>query len=292
MELWKSDGTSAGTVLVHDIRPGPASSDLRDLVAAGGIVFFSADDGVSGRELWKSDGTAAGTVLVADLAPGIQGSGVSRMGAAGAGTRVVFSAFHPLLGYELWRSDGTATGTAVIADSAPGAPSSYPGSSLDRILRAGATVFFSANDGTTGVEPHAVPLSVAGGSIADPFGHGCPGTGGRVPALAASGVPATGGSFTARVSNARPNAPVLFGIGPDGPRVPLAGGCVSYLASRVFFVFGASDAGGVAAFPLAIPNDASLRGAELRTQGLVVDPGGAFASAIAFSNGLHVLIGE
>ncbi len=25
-ELWKSDGTTAGTVLVKDIRPGPASS--------------------------------------------------------------------------------------------------------------------------------------------------------------------------------------------------------------------------------------------------------------------------
>jgi ELWxxDGT repeat protein len=51
-ELWKSDGTEAGTILVGDIRPGSSSSDPRNLTAVGSTLFFQADNGVNGRELW------------------------------------------------------------------------------------------------------------------------------------------------------------------------------------------------------------------------------------------------
>lgn len=66
-ELWRTDGTLDGTVLVRDINPGTASSTPEGLVAAGGVLFFIADDTLTGKELWKTDGTTAGTVLVADL---------------------------------------------------------------------------------------------------------------------------------------------------------------------------------------------------------------------------------
>ena len=69
-ELWKTDGTEAGTVLVLDLFPGSYGSYPGDLVMVGNTLFFRADDGVHGRELWKSDGTAAGTVLVKDINPG------------------------------------------------------------------------------------------------------------------------------------------------------------------------------------------------------------------------------
>ncbi|MGH9004096.1 MAG: ELWxxDGT repeat protein, partial [Acidimicrobiia bacterium] len=68
-ELWKSDGTPAGTVLVRDIHPGAQNSSPGGLTAIGSVVFFSADDGTNGRELWISDGTFAGTAMVADLEP-------------------------------------------------------------------------------------------------------------------------------------------------------------------------------------------------------------------------------
>ena len=70
-ELWKSDGTRAGTVLVKDIRPGARCGYGPDsLTGVGGTLFFAADDGTRGSELWKSNGTAAGTVLVKDINAG------------------------------------------------------------------------------------------------------------------------------------------------------------------------------------------------------------------------------
>src|SRR5262249_6204727 len=51
-ELWQTDGRAAGTVLVRDINPGSADSDPAFLVAMNNKLYFSADDGMLGRELW------------------------------------------------------------------------------------------------------------------------------------------------------------------------------------------------------------------------------------------------
>ena len=60
-ELWKTDGTEAGTVLVKDIRGGRGGSDPTRLTNVGGTLFFVASDATSRAKLWASDGTAAGT---------------------------------------------------------------------------------------------------------------------------------------------------------------------------------------------------------------------------------------
>jgi ELWxxDGT repeat protein len=53
-ELWKSDGTAAGTVLVQDINPGSADSSPLWLTNVSGTLFFSAFDGTHGFELWTA----------------------------------------------------------------------------------------------------------------------------------------------------------------------------------------------------------------------------------------------
>jgi ELWxxDGT repeat protein len=69
-ELWRSDGTEAGTFLVKDIWPGTQGSTPMYLVSFKGKVFFSADDASYGREWWMSDGTEAGTRLLKDIQVG------------------------------------------------------------------------------------------------------------------------------------------------------------------------------------------------------------------------------
>jgi ELWxxDGT repeat protein len=125
-ELWVSDGTETGTRRVRDIRPGSAGSNPQDLIAIGGLLFFSADSGNGdGRELFRSDGTSAGTWQVADINPGpgdsypwafVDFNGVAFF-AADDGTH----------GRELWRSDGSTAGTRLVKDIAPGVEGTNPG---------------------------------------------------------------------------------------------------------------------------------------------------------------------
>jgi ELWxxDGT repeat protein len=152
-ELWKTDGTAAGTVLVKDIYPGARSSDIDWMVAASVGVYFVADDGVHGRELWTSDGTAAGTHLAKDLVAGA-GSPVIQ-GVRSFGHLALFSADDGVHGRELWRSDGVGLGTFQVADIAPGAAPSNP---LE-FTPVGSQVYFTANDGVTGNEVWSVPSS-------------------------------------------------------------------------------------------------------------------------------------
>jgi ELWxxDGT repeat protein len=99
LELWRSDGTRRGTVLVRTW-PRPAGSLPQDLTAVHGMLFFTASDGASGLELWASDGTAAGTVLVSDIRSGRQGSKPTALSSAN-GT-LFFGADDGLHGVEPW----------------------------------------------------------------------------------------------------------------------------------------------------------------------------------------------
>lgn len=65
-ELWRTDGTRAGTTMVANLRRN-GNSTPKWLTNVRGRLFFSAFTPVRGRELWVSDGTAAGTTLVRDI---------------------------------------------------------------------------------------------------------------------------------------------------------------------------------------------------------------------------------
>ncbi len=128
-ELWFSNGVVGGSgtdsFVVLDICNGPCSSSPQNLAVSGGNLYFSANDGMHGRELWVStDGTAAGTRMVADINSGPGSSNPSFL--VDYNGILYFSADNGVLGSELWRSDGTALGTYLVLDITLGQAGSNP----------------------------------------------------------------------------------------------------------------------------------------------------------------------
>jgi ELWxxDGT repeat protein len=74
-QLWRSNGTAAGTVMITDVNPGPAGLAPQDIAPLTGMTaMFSGDDRTHGREPWVTDGTTAGTHMYQDLNRGLAGS--------------------------------------------------------------------------------------------------------------------------------------------------------------------------------------------------------------------------
>ncbi len=125
-ELWKTDGTEAGTQLVANIRPGLSWSSPANMTTVDSKVFFTANDGTNGTELWVTDGTAGGTQLLKDIYQGSSGPAPANLVAFNG--RLFFTAASVEYGTELWTSDGTPAGTVLFRDFNAGTGSSTFGS--------------------------------------------------------------------------------------------------------------------------------------------------------------------
>lgn len=143
VELWASDGTEVGTLLVRDFYPGATGGRPFELTELAGTVYFTVETDAIGFELWRTDGTPAGTALVKDIRPG-SGSSTPREITVFAG-RLFFRASEEAHGTELWTSDGTEAGTTLVKDIA----TSIFGAPLMLTVVAGQ-LFFFADDGTNG----------------------------------------------------------------------------------------------------------------------------------------------
>lgn len=125
-ELYKSDGTEAGTILVKDIYVA-GNSNPEGLTNWNGTLYFSAENATHGRELWKSDGTNAGTVMVKDIRPSTGDSNPANLMVYN--NTLYFVAEDGSHGYELWKTDGTEAGTVMVTDLYTGAGDAFRGGS-------------------------------------------------------------------------------------------------------------------------------------------------------------------
>lgn len=148
-EVWISDGTTSGTVLLKDIAAGSNDAFPTNFFFAGNLCYFNAYDG-SQFALWVTDGTTAGTNMFynnnATLLQAVSNRAILlttsnnliSVAIPSGTTTTLLSGVNPITSttkgfctttngnlyfvmtntvssnYDIWKSDGTPSGTSVI----------------------------------------------------------------------------------------------------------------------------------------------------------------------------------
>lgn len=213
-ELWRTDGTAAGTYLLRDLEPGPidgypygfAGNGVRAMfvqsqfnsvpwatdgltvtrLATNSLGFpnsflllpphwlFVAGTSATGDELWTSDETLLGTHLLVEINPGSAAGVASELVPLGVGA--LFLGYGPGLDCEPWWTDGTAAGTRRVADVNSG-PASSCALGITGLVPAGDGVWMTLTDGVHGTEPWFTDGTPAGTSMVADI---CPGNGASI----------------------------------------------------------------------------------------------------------------
>ena len=113
-DVWRSDGTEAGTTLVKDI----SGHSRSDLTASGGKLFFVANDDVHGYEVWVFGRRRTGARLLQDIYPGNNNFGTSGWLTDLDGIAYFLAQGGDFRG-AFWRTDGTPGGAYQVVDVSP-----------------------------------------------------------------------------------------------------------------------------------------------------------------------------
>lgn len=160
VELWRINSSGIAQ-MVEDglpgggINPGAGQSLADQLTNVNGTLFFVANDGVNGAELWRVNGSG-----IAEIVEGNNPGGGIRTGSAGSfpstlnevnGT-LYFAANDGTNGTELWRI--SSPGLAVMVEDAIPGGGIVPDNlySPRYLTNVNGTLYFTANDGSNGLE--------------------------------------------------------------------------------------------------------------------------------------------
>lgn len=117
VDLWRTDGTAAGTQQILDLIP--SGSQTRDIVRTGANIVFVADDGIHGMELfsvpfrdsedWALEIYGSGCPGTSNLVPSIGSTGKARISSAQPFTLTMSQALPNTIGLLLWSTERGAT---------------------------------------------------------------------------------------------------------------------------------------------------------------------------------------
>ena len=139
-QLWKTDGTSNGTVAVKtDFVFIDSYESITYLKALNNqLLFVQTAEGTTSNHsiLFTSDGTYAGTKEILSNS-NFYFTNVNLGLAINYNGKLIFTAFDPAHGNEPWITDGTTNGTSILMDAYPGPGSSF----IQRFALTGDKVF-------------------------------------------------------------------------------------------------------------------------------------------------------
>jgi len=159
-EVWTSDGTDAGTLLLRDFSPGPSDSSAMVEQATSHYSSLRVTQSDGTRPIWITDGTVAGTRPVTDLDASMASDTFNLFNAGFLGDDLYLWKFETLaLGatqsYHLWRYT-PATHQLVNRGSITARELSPMGTLLNQRL------LFVTDDPVLGLEPWASDGSITG----------------------------------------------------------------------------------------------------------------------------------
>lgn len=155
IELWVSDGTADGTLLLKDINPDYRDANPKEFYVFDDKLYFTATNYLTGAELYVTDGTANGTVLVQDINTGTSSSNPSSF--VTAGNTLFFVAKDAASGSELRKLNAGSQTIELVKDINPGSldgvhKTFYADSRCTHLGRAvlGNNLIFTAVDNANG----------------------------------------------------------------------------------------------------------------------------------------------
>ena len=170
-ELWKTNGTLAGTVMLKDIQAGPSSTfdwSVDWIKVFGNLILFAPTYATATfySDPWVTDGTGAGTQLLKAIFPDQYGGSYPEDGVS-SGTSFFFTARDADYDRETYVTDGTPAGTSLVKDiNATGDASTILLNSIN------GKIVFLANDDINGFELWASDGTAGGTEMIKDFSLG------------------------------------------------------------------------------------------------------------------------
>ncbi|HLP63245.1 T9SS type A sorting domain-containing protein [Flavobacterium sp.] len=145
-EVWKTNGSASGTMMVKDINVGNNANFGPDsFTNVDSLLYFTQglSENPGTTQIWKTNGTEEGTTAVTTI-PGSYLNSIELFYYNGI---IYFSLFNPTTGSELWKVDTASDTVSLLADIASGTLSSEPTGFFEYN---GFIYFTATSDGTFG----------------------------------------------------------------------------------------------------------------------------------------------